>query len=284
VVAAVSTLALLGVALALAFSVGRSGDEKAQTPGETTSTLGAGTSDLSNIVNSITAPTPIDTTPSVTVSNPTKAPGPAVAPTPASGSKTGWTRGDQFGNKQVSDATTCYVNDADELTDAVYNQPCGTIFLTNGTREAYLLEDQLNITRPVTIRGHPMVLPQIDGAAAERCFWVQPGGKLTLMFLRIHQGGGLVRNRYIPLPNPNSRVAEIRGGAVFVDVGAEGLTAQGVMFLSIANTVNSVIAGWQNTLNMIGGRVYGGHVLAMGGVNGESLPPAAGSDPLWGGW
>jgi hypothetical protein len=290
---AASALALIGAALALVFTVGKAGGQKGSAQGEATTKLGAGskpTSDaqLTDVVGFLMPLGPTKT-PSVVISAPsslTKVPGPIPAPSPAAPSarapkSTGWFRGDVFGDKQSSDARTCSVADVDELTDAVYNRACPMIYLTNGSRYAYALSAELNITRPVTIAGHPMVLPQIDGAAAERCFRVKPGGKLTLQFLRVRQGGGIVRDRYISLPNPKSKVSEILGGAVFIEMGAEGLTAQGVMFLSIANTVNSVITGWQNTLNLVGGRVYGGHVMAMGGNNCEwtSVPHRSGSVP-----
>jgi hypothetical protein len=292
-VIAASALVLIAAALALGLTVGKRDGQQGSAQGKATTKLGAGSKpasdpELSDVVGPLLPLGPISQNyPSVSVStgaSPTKLPGqlPAPAPSKDGGEKgKGWFRGDVFGarDKHSDDHdhdhdhegwdTVCSVADVEELTDAVYDHECPTIHLTNGSREAYLLQVELNITRTLTIVGHPMVLPHIDGGEVERCFRVKPGGKLTLQFMRVHQGGGFVRERYVRRPNPNSLITEVQGGAVFVEDGAEGLTAQGVMFLSIANTVNSVIAGWQNTLNQIGGRVYGGHILAMGGNNSE---------------
>jgi hypothetical protein len=78
-----------------------------------------------------------------------------------------WTEelmGDTFGQAPSGGAGpgTCYVANADELREAVDNRTeCRRIFLTNATADAYQLDDELNITRPVTISGHPVVLPQV---------------------------------------------------------------------------------------------------------------------------
>jgi hypothetical protein len=47
---------------------------------------------------------------------------------------------------------------------------CSLVQLTNGSRGAYVIGDQLNVTRQLTVAGHPLTLPTIDGTAAIRVF------------------------------------------------------------------------------------------------------------------
>jgi hypothetical protein len=46
---------------------------------------------------------------------------------------------------------------------------------------------------------------------------------------------------------------------------------QGVMFIAVDNDAQSVTEVWLQTLEMVGGRVYGGHVLALGGTSSECM-------------
>jgi len=81
---------------------------------------------------------------------------------------------------------------------ALADVTCATILLTNATEGAYIVRRQLNITRPITILGNPLVLPEIDAAkgGAARIFYVGEGGSLDLRNVRLHSGRGTLRPRY----------------------------------------------------------------------------------------
>ena len=162
-----------------------------------------------------------------------------------------------------------------------------------------MLEHELNVTRRVTVMGHPAFLPQIDAHGAVRAFHVlvraigrthrvrinrstididnpatrtrtqintQAGGYLDLRFVRVRQGGGITRDRYgtegMDLP---SKVVEIRGGGVAIERGALGGSFLGVTFIAVYNTPESVQSAIAATMAGTGGRVYGGHVFVMDG-------------------
>ena len=169
--------------------------------------------------------------------------------------------------KQFVGENSCWPADADELTDAIENQDCELVVLSNGDEDAYALEADIQVTRHVRVMGNPAVLPQIDGSGAIRSFTVGEGGFLELQFVRIRQGGGETRDRYgLEGLELNTHVGEIRGGAVAVEPGAVGASFVGVIFIAVANTPESVQNAIQATLDFVGGRIYGGHVFVAAGT------------------
>jgi hypothetical protein len=149
--------------------------------------------------------------------------------------------------------------DADELISAIEEQDCPIVVLGNGDLDAYPLDRDIRVNRAVRVMGNPAVLPQIDGSHAIRSFTVRPGGFLELQFVRIRQGGGQTRDRYgLEGLNLDSQVTEIRGGAVAVELGALGANFVGVVFIAMATSLESVQNAIQVTMNLSGGRVYGG--------------------------
>jgi len=194
---------------------------------------------------------------------------------------------------QVSDKTAgsedvCYVASADELADAVVNGTCRTVMLTDYSWPTnYALEEEIIVARHVTIVGNPHRIPYIDCSAAVRCFHVVKGGFINLKFLKLAQGAGVTRKRGdlhsgdgvtppigsrrhqrrdqgIEITEDFGKVVEIRGGAVYIEAG--GGTFTGVIFRAVYNTPDSVRLAIQSTVNLIGSRLYGGHVMMVAGV------------------
>jgi len=165
------------------------------------------------------------------------------------------------------DENSCWSADADELTDAIENQGCELVVLSNGDPDAYALQADIQVTRHVRVVGNPAVLPPIDAGGAIRAFTVGPGGFLELHFVRIRRGRGETRDRQGLEPGMwSTQVVEIRGGAVAVMPGALGSSFVGVTFIAVANTHESVQSAIQSTLDFVGGRVYGGHVFVASGT------------------
>ena len=176
------------------------------------------------------------------------------------------TSGANIDVKQFVGENSCWPSDADELTDAIENQDCELVVLSNGEEDAYALEEAIMVTRYVRVMGSPAVLPVIS-SDGERDFTVGPGGFLELQFVRLHQGGGTTRPRYgLEGLELNTQVAEIRGGGVAVEVGALGASFVGVIFIAVANDLESVQGAIESTLDFIGGRIYGGHVFVAAGT------------------
>jgi hypothetical protein len=146
---------------------------------------------------------------------------------------------------------------------------CPLVLLTNSDPDAYALKADIKVTHYVRVMGIPAVLPTIDASGTTRAFTILAGGFLELKFVRIKRGGGITRNRYgLEGLHLASQVTEIRGGAVSVEPGAMGANFSGVVFLAVATSANSVQKAVEDTLNFMGGRVYGGHVfVASGTVN-----------------
>lgn len=206
-------------------------------------------------------------------------------------------------SKTVAASDTCYVADASELSDAVVNGTCRTVVLTDYSWPTnYALEEEIVVARHVTIAGNPHRLPYIDCSAAVRCFHVVKGGFINLKFLKLNQGAGVTHKRgdlhagdgvtppigsrkleeeqqrrdqtnpFDPDPNGDGiqitedfgKVVEIRGGAVYIEAG--GGTFTGVVFRAVFFDANSVRLAVQSTINLIGSRLYGGHVMAIAGV------------------
>jgi len=66
---------------------------------------------------------------------------------------------------QDDDDGTCLATDTPSLVAAVASSACVSIRLTNPERDAYILPEELFITRYVSIYGHPVLLPTIDAGA-----------------------------------------------------------------------------------------------------------------------
>ena len=176
------------------------------------------------------------------------------------------TSGANINIKQFVGENSCWPSDAEELTDAIENQDCELVVLSNGEEDAYALEEAIMVTRHVRVMGSPAVLPVIS-SDGERDFTVGPGGFLELQFVRLHQGGGTTRDRYgLEGLELNTEVAEIRGGGVAVEPGALGASFVGVIFIAVANDLESVQGAIESTLDFIGGRIYGGHVFVAAGT------------------
>ena len=90
----------------------------------------------------------------------------------------------------------CRVANADELRDAITTKTCPVVILTSSERYAYVLTDEIVISRPVVVMGNSVLLPYIDCADSIRGFRVVPGGYLDLQFVRINVGKGIVRPRW----------------------------------------------------------------------------------------
>lgn len=289
------TLAAVAVALALIFTVGGQGPkDKSHSPAPapaTTSSLADSSADEAPVTPAVTpAKTPATTTPATT---PAKTP---ATTTPATGTTTtpGTGLADIFtGSKlnslgdplqaaaalgldkqemagYVAGSGNCWVMTADDLTAAVADTSCPTIYLGSNDVGAYALSDELVITRSVTIIGHPRTMPMIDGSGTTRAIHVMSGGYLDLRFVRVKQGGGTVSDRvFLQGMNSNSKVATIYGGSILFDQGAMGGNMRGVIFLAVANTAASVINAITSTVNFVGGRILGGHVAMVAGIVSE---------------
>ena len=205
---------------------------------------------------------------------------------------------DQVASKTVAASDTCYAADAAELSDAVVNGTCRTVVLTDYSWPTnYALEEEILVSRHVTIVGNPQKLPYIDCSAAVRCFHVVKGGFINLKFLKLNQGAGVThkrgdlhagdgvtppigsrsrnleeakeeamhrRDQGIEITEDFGKVVEIRGGAVYIEAG--GGTFTGVVFRAVFFDAESVRLAAQSTVNLIGARLYGGHVMAVAGV------------------
>ena len=66
------------------------------------------------------------------------------------------------------------------MRDAILTKTCPVVILTSSARQAYVMEDEIVISRPVVIMGNALTLPYIDCAAAIRAFRVVAGGYLEL--------------------------------------------------------------------------------------------------------
>ena len=58
------------------------------------------------------------------------------------------------------------------------------VILTSSERLAYVLTEEIVISRPVVVMGNSVLLPYIDCAGSIRAFRVVPGGYLDLQFVR----------------------------------------------------------------------------------------------------
>ena len=90
----------------------------------------------------------------------------------------------------------CRVANAAELRTAITTKTCPVVILTSSERLAYVLEEEIVISRPVVVMGNSVLLPYIDCGGSIRAFRVVPGGHLDLQFVRINTGTGFVRPRY----------------------------------------------------------------------------------------
>ena len=90
----------------------------------------------------------------------------------------------------------CRVANAVELREAITTKTCPVVILTSSERHAYVLTDEIVISRPVVVMGNSVLLPYIDCAASIRGFRVVPGGYLDLQFVRINIGKGITRKRW----------------------------------------------------------------------------------------
>jgi hypothetical protein len=194
-------------------------------------------------------------------------------------------------SKQAMDAAKgdggCWVSTADDLAAAVDDSKCSTIMLC--ADGVFVLSDELKITRPITIIGHPRTMPVIDGSGTVRAFHVMNGGYLDMRFVRVKQGGGTMQDRLIfggtggiptipdggagrKMQSPNSKIAVIYGGGILFDAGALGGNLRRVIFEAVANTPASVVNAITSMVNFVGGRVIGGHVTVVAGIVSKSPP------------
>ncbi|KAM3569065.1 hypothetical protein VYU27_008826 [Nannochloropsis oceanica] len=177
------------------------------------------------------------------------------------------TSGADLSLKDFVGENSCWPQDGDELTDAVENQGCELVVLANGEAGAYEIDEDIKVNRYVRVMGNPAVLPQIDAEEAIRGFTVGPGGFLELQFVRLRGGGGETRDRYgLEGLGLDSQVGEVRGGGVAVEPGALGSSFVGVTFIAVANDLDSVTGAIEDTFNLVGGRLYGGHVFVAAGT------------------
>jgi hypothetical protein len=188
--------------------------------------------------------------------------------------------------KQVLDAAMgrsgegCWVCTAEDLVSAVADAKCPTILLCS--QGVFRLSSPLQVTRPLTIIGHPRTMPTIDGSDAIRAIHVREGGYLDMRFVRLKQGGGVRRDR-LSLGGPGgipsilrdgerraqgspSQITVIYGGTILFDAGAGGGNLRRVIFEAVGNTAASVVDAITNTVNFVGGRILGGHVAIVAGA------------------
>jgi len=90
----------------------------------------------------------------------------------------------------------CRVANAAELRAAITTKTCPVVILTSSERLAYVLEEEIVISRRVVVMGNSVLLPYIDCGGSIRAFRVVPGGYLDLQFVRINSGKGFVRPRW----------------------------------------------------------------------------------------
>eukprot|EP00624_Nannochloropsis_granulata_P000570 evm.model.NODE_12231_length_13929_cov_59.199226.2 len=136
----------------------------------------------------------------------------------------------------------CRVANAEELDDAITTKTCPVVILTSSERMAYVLTHEIVISRPVT---------EDD--------WRVPETEEEHRTLRTLQLGGQDAEA-----NPGE-VIDIRGGSVYFEPGAVGGTFNGVYFTSDQTSLEDIQAAIRLTVNLIGLRIWGGHVLVAGG-------------------
>jgi hypothetical protein len=308
------TLAAVAIALALIFTVGGQGPkDKAAAPATSPST----TSSLADApevepvksipitpvkTTPVTPAAPVATTPvapvTTTPAAPVTAPANPIAPvtnllndifSPGKMGDPLQAASSLSASKEAMNAALgdggCWVSTADDLSAAVDDAKCSTIMLC--ADKTFALEDELKITRPITIIGHPRTMPMIDGSGAVRAFHVMKGGYLDMRFVRVKQGGGTMQDRLIfggtggipSIPDggagrkmqaPNSQIAVIYGGGILFDAGALGGNLRRVIFEAVANTPASVVNAITSMVNFVGGRVIGGHVAVVAGIVSKS--------------
>lgn len=195
---------------------------------------------------------------------------------------------DRFSSKQQASSDqmdACYPQTADELVEAVQELDCSLLFLTNSDPQAYLITQHIMVDRPIRIVGHPVFLPVIDASTlnmAPRAFRVVEGGFLDLQYIRVRAGVGETKERPVSSNQTQAesafgetsgtqqvgvtgKILETRGGSVAIEQGASGANFEGVIFLSVANSWESVQEAIQATYTGMGGRTYGGHIFIAGG-------------------
>lgn len=151
----------------------------------------------------------------------------------------------------------CYVANFLSLKAAVADSSCGVITLANSKDDAYLFTEEIRISRPLTIHGNPQSLPTLNCTSAVRCFHVSAGGGLSLDNTRTVRGMGVL--------GPGG-IHTIKGGTIYVDIGASLITFQGVVFTGLYDTPEAVQGAMTATANGWGTRVFGGHVMVVSGA------------------
>lgn len=195
---------------------------------------------------------------------------------------------------RAGEGSTCIAESASDLQDGVRDDTCEIILLSNTSADAYKLASELIITRRVTILGNPLTLPTIDARSAERGFNVTSGGYLDLRHVRLRQGSGRLRPRYVggDSTRPSGMVSkscqwivmlisadmwyssswwptqiqEVRGGNIFFGRGSLGGSFVGVHFIIYSYTSEDVQLAVQATVAGVGLRVLGGDVLMLAGT------------------
>lgn len=159
----------------------------------------------------------------------------------------------------------CSVADGAQLKDAVEKGSCLLITLTQLSDDAYILHDEILVSRTVTIVGDPTYLPLIKPKEAQRAFRVVAGGYLTLHFVTLHPGLGTTTTRRLEDGSMVAQQVVVRGGAVLFEAGAVGGVFMGVMFESMDLDEEAVSTAVQLSQGDVTTRVFGGFVFMAAG-------------------
>lgn len=150
---------------------------------------------------------------------------------------------------------TCNPTNGADLERMVAGTSCTVIMLTKTSREPYQTNKTMVVTSPKIIIGHPIDLPRIQtGKTVERMFDVQAEGSLDMRFVSVVRAAGRSFN--------GGELRVIVGGIVLVRLGGY-FRGTAVIFRDPEQTMQSIFS--DITFPLQRRRVFGGHVLVLGG-------------------
>lgn len=168
----------------------------------------------------------------------------------------GIAKGAQLGPEGSPDCTVPLNSSLDSF---IYLYPdCRIIFLIPNGPIGYNLQRQINITRPLTIIGNPIVRPIVRSLGAPVMFRIFPNASLDIRFVSLGMGSGSV------LPTYDGVMAFIQGGTFYVDFwGRLETTSCDVS----SPQVPAPLVDLADATGLIGEiRLHGGMVYVEGGV------------------
>lgn len=153
----------------------------------------------------------------------------------------------------------CTVPLESTLESFIYSRPeCRVIFLLPNGPIGYNLMRQINITRPLTIIGNPVVRPIVRALTASVMFRIFPNASLDMRFISLGMGIGS------PFPTYDGILWFIQGGTFYVDFWGRLETT--ACDISTPDIIEPMIAAVDASGTMAELRMAGALVYAEGGV------------------